>query len=189
MRKSGNHYLIILKEEGFDSEIIQSFLLDFLKEDISEYKNYLIIKASFDWALIKDTLNSLMCDLNQTFKVLYTKELYDFSLEDYLSQITKYFNSNLKDIFYDEKELIDEVMTLKDKDDFKELILKEYVFDFEMQNTIKTFILNDLNVLKTSKVLYMHRNTLLNRIDKFSKETGYDPRKFKDAYILYSVLK
>lgn len=71
----------------------------------------------------------------------------------------------------------------------KKELLGEYFNDIEMNNIINTFINNDLNILKTSADLYMHRNTLINKLDKFYKKTGYDLRRFKDAYIIYSMIK
>lgn len=37
--------------------------------------------------------------------------------------------------------------------------------------------------------LYLHKNTLQYRLDKIWKETGYNPREFKDATVLYVGLK
>jgi DNA-binding PucR family transcriptional regulator len=58
-----------------------------------------------------------------------------------------------------------------------------------MQNTLKVFFLNNMNVLKSSKDLYVHRNTLINKLDRFKEKTGYDPKDFKDAYLIYSLIK
>ena len=71
---------------------------------------------------------------------------------------------------------------------------KEYMtenlasFDFsaldnEMRNTIKALFNNQLNLVETAKELYIHRNTLIYRIDKFQKITGLDLRNFDDAII------
>lgn len=102
--------------------------------------------------------------------------------------IYKYFILAKKKEIYHEWELIDEAICLNDLSLKKEL-LGEYFNDIEMNNIINTFINNDLNILKTSADLYMHRNTLINKLDKFYKKTGYDLRRFKDAYIIYSMIK
>lgn len=47
--------------------------------------------------------------------------------------------------------------------------------------TLKAFFTNDLNIQKAADELYVHRNTLIYRLNKFTKDTGYDPRKFDDA--------
>ena len=59
----------------------------------------------------------------------------------------------------------------------------EYL-DQETLSTITTFFENDLNVSETARKLFVHRNTLVYRIEKLEKETGLDIRKFDDALTL-----
>lgn len=54
-------------------------------------------------------------------------------------------------------------------------------FDEETLTTINKFFENSLNVSETSRQLYIHRNTLVYRLDKFQKSTGLDLRVFEDA--------
>ena len=54
-------------------------------------------------------------------------------------------------------------------------------FDDEMLTTIYKFFENNLNVSETSRQLYIHRNTLVYRLDKLQKSTGLDLRVFEDA--------
>lgn len=67
--------------------------------------------------------------------------------------------------------------------------------DKEMLLTLETFFEMDCNVSETAKKLYIHRNTLLYRLDKIKQETGADVRSFSDAAIvkltmlLYKVTK
>ena len=42
----------------------------------------------------------------------------------------------------------------------------------------------DLNLSEASKELYIHRNTLIYRLDKIQKYTNYDIREFNDAVLL-----
>ena len=53
--------------------------------------------------------------------------------------------------------------------------------DEEMLNTVNKFFENNLNVSETSRQLYIHRNTLMYRIEKLQKVTGLDIRIFDDA--------
>ena len=55
------------------------------------------------------------------------------------------------------------------------------VFDEETLTTINKFFENSLNVSETSRQLYIHRNTLVYRLDKLQKSTGLDLRVFEDA--------
>jgi len=54
-------------------------------------------------------------------------------------------------------------------------------FDEETLLTINKFFENSLNVSETSRQLYIHRNTLVYRLDKLQKSTGLDLRVFEDA--------
>ena len=53
--------------------------------------------------------------------------------------------------------------------------------DEEMFATVTKFFENDLNVSETSRELFIHRNTLVYRLDKLQKMTRLDLRKFTDA--------
>lgn len=54
-------------------------------------------------------------------------------------------------------------------------------FDEETLTTIYKFFENNLNVSETSRQLFIHRNTLVYRLDKLQKSTGLDLRIFEDA--------
>ncbi len=53
--------------------------------------------------------------------------------------------------------------------------------DEETLATIRKFFENDLNVSVTARQLYVHRNTMVYRLDKIQKATGLDVRSFEDA--------
>ncbi len=61
-------------------------------------------------------------------------------------------------------------------------------FDEETLTTINKFFENNLNVSETSRQLYIHRNTLVYRLDKLQKGTGLDLRVFEDAIIFKIAL-
>jgi sugar diacid utilization regulator len=85
----------------------------------------------------------------------------------------------------------------RDKAKFLEQVLKgaDHLLDAETQMTLEQFFTLDCNVSETAKKLYVHRNTLLYRLDKFKQETGLDVRSFSDAVLvriallLYKVTK
>ena len=54
-------------------------------------------------------------------------------------------------------------------------------FDEETLTTSNKFFENNLNVSETSRQLYIHRNTLVYRLDKLQKSTNLDLRVFDDA--------
>lgn len=60
--------------------------------------------------------------------------------------------------------------------------------DQETMFTIQRFFENDLNVSETSRKLFVHRNTLVYRLEKIKKVTGLDLRKFDHAIIFKVAL-
>ena len=61
-------------------------------------------------------------------------------------------------------------------------------FDEETLMTINKFFENSLNVSETSRQLYIHRNTLVYRLEKIRKLTGLDLREFDDAIVFKVAL-
>lgn len=84
-----------------------------------------------------------------------------------------------------------------EKAHFIEQVFKrnDHALDVETLQTLEHFFALDCNVSETAKKLYIHRNTLLYRLDKFKQETGLDVRTFNDAVLvriallLYKVTK
>ncbi|MBO7748191.1 helix-turn-helix domain-containing protein [Paenibacillus sp. MWE-103] len=60
--------------------------------------------------------------------------------------------------------------------------------DPEILTTLETFFALDCNVSETAKKLYIHRNTLLYRLDKLKQETELDVRQFRDAVLVKIIL-
>ena len=73
--------------------------------------------------------------------------------------------------------------------------MKSSRFAASAVHTAEAFLQSSLNVSETSRNLYMHRNTLLYRLDKIEKATGLNIRLFSDAVsfrvltVLYKLLK
>ena len=66
------------------------------------------------------------------------------------------------------------------------------LFSEEMLNTIDMFFKKDLNLSDTARQLYIHRNTLVYRLDKVQRLVGLDLRRFDDAVtfkLLYDMRK
>ena len=94
--------------------------------------------------------------------------------------------------------MLEDVPKFKLNEYFKVLLDEEAqtIFsDPEMIGTAEEFLENSLNVSETSRKLFIHRNTLMYRLDKIEKITGLNIRNFPDAVnfrvitILYKLLK
>lgn len=65
-------------------------------------------------------------------------------------------------------------------------ILKE---DPELMRTLEVFLENNSNVSLAAKNLYIHRNTLQYRLDKFAESTGINLKSFDHAFTVYLACK
>ena len=65
---------------------------------------------------------------------------------------------------------------------------RDELLDEETLATVNMFLDNNLNVSETARKLFVHRNTLLYRLEKLEKSTGLDIRVFEDALTLKIAL-
>ncbi|MGN1162995.1 MAG: PucR family transcriptional regulator [Christensenellales bacterium] len=103
-------------------------------------------------------LGSLCDDVKALFS---TENIVDFALESQKMQfLTIFSNENIQNIL---------------KDD-------------EIMSTIKIFFDNNLNISQASKNGFMHRNTLIYRLDKVKKHTGLNLKNFDNAIIFANLV-
>ncbi|KOO37385.1 CdaR family transcriptional regulator [Priestia koreensis] len=69
---------------------------------------------------------------------------------------------------------------------FLERTMNDIVLKYE--KTLDEFFKQNLNIQQTAESLFIHRNTLIYRLDKIKRETGYDPKDFSDALTLQLAL-
>ncbi|MBN9656363.1 helix-turn-helix domain-containing protein [Halobacillus sp. GSS1] len=67
-------------------------------------------------------------------------------------------------------------------------IFKDIEKDKELLQTIRIFLESGSNTSLAAKKLYMHRNSLQYRVDKFVEKTGLDIKQFEGAVITYLAL-
>ncbi len=72
---------------------------------------------------------------------------------------------------------------------------EEVLNDFELTETADALFKNGLNLSETARVMHLHRNTLIYRLDKIQKITGLNLREFSDALsfrlltVFYKLIK
>lgn len=140
------------------------------------------------------------CHLAVHYPMLPAKSLYSTVLqlrETIMLGRTYHIGSNMHLPWELQLEKLVHLIPDAEKTSFLERVLKrlDVAFDSEMITTLEHFFQLDCNVSETAKKLYIHRNTLLYRLDKFKQETGLDVRTFnhavlvKIAMLLYKVTK
>lgn len=188
-----NQYTICLIETKNESEhlyeILKSIVSYPMVQLIHNKKVALLIPNQMDDTLmmeLKDTLEAeCYCRVYCSCSALCELNHLDLGYEEasiYLQLIKKYegvFNfSNQKDCFF--PYLIECI----EEDKAKKLLSKMNCFnqmDDELFNTIQIFLRNNLSIAETARQLYLHRNTLIYRLDKIMNLTGLDIRNFDEA--------
>ncbi|HPP35189.1 MAG TPA: helix-turn-helix domain-containing protein [Clostridiales bacterium] len=141
------------------------------KAIIDTLNTELMIKAQIGIGSIVDNLR----DIGRSFKEAQTA-LQIGSIFDSDKSIIDYNNLGIGRLIY---QLPTTMCRLFLKEVFKKGSFES--LDQETLLTIQKFFENNLNVSETSRQLYVHRNTLVYRLDKIQKTTGLDLRKFDDA--------
>lgn len=66
-------------------------------------------------------------------------------------------------------------------------VLQAVKDDKELLTTVQVFIENNMNASATAKKLYIHRNTLQYRLEKFTEKTGIDLKNFHAVFTVYAA--
>ena len=96
----------------------------------------------------------------------------------------KYFHQRQALLIYMSQQLTENEQAF-----FTSSILSEAVDDPDLLHTIETAIQCQLNISSAAKTLYMHRNTVQNKIDRFQRMTNLDLRNFEDSLTAYLAIQ
>lgn len=183
--------LINLKLNQYDNNILEKLNEIFQKENaiIDKIDNYIaIVCVSTD---IHETLTKVIEIVgDEKYYLSYAKVKTVFELRDKFKvtkgriELAKKYQ--LSSRVYNEKSLLfEEVIDCIDKKEKDKIYYNFYEafskFDEELIRTIEVFFNSGLCVSEASEKLYIHRNTLLYRIEKIKKISHYDISKFNEA--------
>lgn len=159
------------------------------------YEDDIIVIGSFDDVeehaqSIKETIvSNLYCRCYVSYSVL----IYDVSeikkaYEDAKECILIGKKLGIKDEIFSYNKMLFEKIVYNINPKVKQELLTNFkeklnLFDSEIINTIEEFVNCGLNISDAARKLYIHRNTLIYRLDKINKETGFDIRNFKEAAV------
>ena len=193
MRKKEKFISIIFKNPQKESVI--NLMCDFLKGLIGNYieptlsNNILTVFFEAETDVdFEEIINSLNSDFYVVATLFESGELYkNIDRNEYVKHIHAIAVKLLETtkLYFNEKELVKQGLH---NEIVENNILKEYYNDYEMKNVISTYLENNMNVSQAANALYMHRNTVMNKIAKFIDVTGYDIKKFQNAFVIYQIL-
>lgn len=184
-------YIYFEKIENLDKKI----LFDALKNHVLIYETEIKLientivfyyhKGNNIDYLIEDILNETLINT----KVYISPHVTKISLEKHMSHI-----HNLKYIFkLISKTVITNLdllifITRQNNPQIKKFIFGKYLNNSIILKTLKVYFLSNQNSVICSKKLYLHRNTLLQRLDLFELNTGLNPKNFLDAHYIFLTL-
>ena len=159
--------LIVHFEKTPDSEEIIKYCMEFL--DMLESEAFMSFKVSYDLPTNKFT--ELPAAYKDIVLAMHIGNIFKSS-----DHIYSYSTLGLGRLLYNIP--ADEVETYLNNHINSDLLSS---LDAETLNLLEAFFDNDLSLAETSRKMFIHRNTLIYRLDKFADLTGYDVRKFSDA--------
>ena len=195
--------LYVYKERMDKNRFIQNLLLDnLLLVDIYNQAKKMKIPAEFKRVvfviepknegdvLVQETLKGLYATGTKDFVTAIVEELKDVSRSykeaDMALEVGRVFYTEKKILAYNELGIGRLIHQLPAS--LCEMFLNEVfedgkadIFEEEELTTVYTFFDNNLNISETARRLYVHRNTLVYRLEKIQKKTGLDVRVFDDA--------
>ncbi len=190
-----NRYLVIesRKEITSNETMLVSLFSNFLRltNKISEANAiYLFFdhdtEISFNDIILNitsDTLSDFRIFVSHQFKNKkeMMENLYFVKTKLMAIPFFKYVYLDNKIILQESLEKIDEMLK-------KQMFLKHAKNEIILKS-VKTFLESNQNTSRAAKELFVHRNTLIQRLDKFHYATGFDVKVFKDAFLIYHLLK
>ena len=177
--KKGNHKPILkffneLFHDSFILEIEDNYVLFYKEQQIDDIKNLMLsVMEDFSLPFRVFVSSKISSDDPKNFYLLY-KAYCDFLNKDYYA-----FSSN--------KELIFETFQnsraiLKE---LRPIILNNCYNDHQIILIVEALINNDLNISQAANEIYLHRNTVNNKIDLVYQETQLNIKHFSDVLAMY----
>ena len=171
--------IIILWESEIKGVIVDIKLADY-EEEIS----------------LEEIIDVLMSDLYTKIRFFVSPYLTEveqakYHFDQLISQasvVFSYSDNNVISYIEAIPYMLIEQLTLELKDELQNLIPQEFQHDKEFLRMMEVFLKSNLNVSVAAKKLYMHRNSLQYRIEKFKEKTDLDIRNFHHALTVYLAL-
>lgn len=161
-------------------EILKMLLGNQMKYSIKE--KYLLVETNDQIEGLLDTIQSLESDLNALI------HFYQTSTNQPEKEISLILNSFFQ-ASYGHYQLKSLLLQVKNKSEAAELFHFVVEGSGVTEEVIFAMADSDLNVSQASQILYLHRNTLLYKIERLATLKKFDLRSFNDLYILIHLLK
>ena len=176
----------VLSINETDIAVIKQITLNTTAEDLEKIarsmedtlKNELFIKTIIGIGTVAEHLRSLADSYKEAQTAIDVGKVFDTE-----KSIINYENLGIGRLIYQLPTTLCEIY-------LNEVFKKNSIdsLDQETLFTINKFFENNLNVSETSRKLFVHRNTLVYRLEKIKKLTGLDLRQFDHAIVFKVAL-
>lgn len=137
--------------------------------------------------MLEKMMDSLLVDLGFNINLFETnyieKESDLYNLFDIYIKFNKHSYSNISklvmDVMKEDKEYLYSL---------RNIVMYQIDKDNDLKNIIIAMYKNDLNVSKTATNVFMHRNTVINKLEIIKRTSGMDVQRFYDAIALYNLM-
>ena len=174
-----NNSLIEFFNSLFNSNyVIKNDYLIYSLEDDKAYKEY----------NLENMIELIKLDFNTDIKIFETNIFSSKNIKDFDILLDIYNKCKVKD--YTNLAILSMIL-YKDKEYSLELNkIKSIINKIMKENNgfisiCDAMFKNNLNVSRSANDAFMHRNTLINKLDILNKKTGFNIQNFQDAFMLY----
>ena len=168
---------------SYIEDVFKTLFGNYIKsEKLDDYM--FIYNKEFNINELTDTIQALELDLDSPISIYISYDSKEELLINEWQLIKGLFNKCGNGI-YTLKDLLEINRNIDNGMEILKFVLDGTGVD---RNVVEAMALNDLNVSKAAITLYMHRNTLMYKIDRLYEKTGFDIKTFKDLYTLYKLL-
>ncbi|MBQ8993694.1 MAG: helix-turn-helix domain-containing protein, partial [Turicibacter sp.] len=204
MPKPYQELRLIFFHHNFDSDTKKEF--DQLIKSFNE--KFIVLFINREYGVILDFTKRDEYD-NEEFEEIakaisedfyYNTNLYktiDYVIDDKISEyFLKEFNlyqnyRNYHLLMMEQQELFLQYLIQKadQYEGFNQLIQKIGRLPYDVIEVVKCYLENNFNLSMGAKALYMHRNTFMNKLERFIQVTGLNVKEFKHAIVAYVLIK
>jgi hypothetical protein len=190
-----NRYLLIESKQNIKSD--ESLLISVFSEfihihHVDSFEKSIILHHQDETDIsFHDVILNIMSDMLSDFRIYQS---HVFEHEEHKEKHILWCKNILGIIPFNKYAYLNDKIILsyllpKIDSETKSIILRKFEKDQLMLETIKTYLESNQNMMLASKHLYVHRNTLIQRLDKFHQTTGFDVRLFQDAFLIYQLIR
>lgn len=137
-----------------------------------------MVKVTLSYGCVVETLEEVKKSYNQAVTAMSISKIF---LND--QRFVSYERLGIGRLIYH--------LSIRESQEFLQEVLGNWSpdsMDEETKEAVYAFLDNNLNIAETARQLYIHRNTLLYRLQKVKEMIGLDIRKFDDAMLFKTAL-